>query len=157
MAADATKQYDAVTTAMDPARRPARVRRLHAFTLIEVTMAAAILAVGAVGVLAAYSTTMGIIEHQRRLTSAVNVTASVLEDLLVASPTSSLISPGAHGPEILNSLGRPPSLGTTETYEVRWQVNSGRPATGYMEVIVETRWVELRGTRFTRFAAYREQ
>lgn len=144
---------------LDAAARASRRRgsgRLHAFTLIEVTMAGAILAVGAVGVLAAYSTTMGLIEHQRRLATAVNVTASKLEDILIADPSSSLLTAGTNGPEILDGLGRSPALGATETYEVRWTVSTGTPAAGYVEIIVETRWVELRGSRFTRFAAYRE-
>lgn len=126
------------------------------FTLIEVTMAGAILAVGATGVLAAYSTTMGLVEHQRRLATATNVTASKLEDILIADPASSLLTPGTNGPEILDGLGRPPVLGASETYEVRWTVTVGRPSSGYAEVVVETRWVEMRGSRFTRFAAYRE-
>lgn len=120
-------------------------------------MAGAILAVGAAGVLAAYSTTMGLIEHQRRLATAVNVTASKLEDLLVADPTSSLLATGTSGPEILDGLGRPPALGSSDTYEVRWTVTSGVPAAGYMRIVVETRWIELRGPRFTRFAAFREE
>ena len=44
-----------------------------------------------------------------------------------------------------------------ETYEVRWTVSSGVPAAGYLSIVVETTWVELRGPRFTRFAAYREE
>jgi type II secretory pathway pseudopilin PulG len=140
-------------------RRPSKraAARVHAFTLIEVTMAGAILAVGAAGVLAAYSTTMGLIEHQRRLATAVNVTSSKLEDLLVAGKASSLLTPGTNGPEILDGLGRPPPIGSTDTYEVRWTVTADVPAAGYLQIVVETRWVELRGSRFTRFAAYREQ
>lgn len=119
-------------------------------------MAGALLAVGAAGVLAAYSTTMSLIEHQRRLAAAVNVTSSKLEDLLVANASSPLLAEGQNGPEILDALGRPPSLGATETYEVRWTVTIDTPAPGYIGIVVETRWVELRGTRFTRFGAYRE-
>ena len=124
------------------------------FSLIEVTMAAAILSVGAAAVLGAYSTTMGLIEHQRRLAAAVNVTQSKLEDLLVARATSPLLNPGGNGPDIVDALGRSP-VGS-DTYEVRWTVSTGVPAAGYLQIVVETTWVETRGTRFTRFAAYRE-
>jgi hypothetical protein len=134
-----------------------RGARLHAFTLIEVTMAGAILAVGAAGVLAAYSTTMGLIEHQRRLATAVNVTASRLEELLVADAASTLLAPGNNGPEIVDGLGRPVGIAGGDSYEVRWSVTEDEPAPGYIQLVVETRWVELRGSRFTRFAAYREQ
>lgn len=137
------------------AQRGVWQRGAAAFTLIEVTMAAAILAVGAAGVLAAYSTTMGIIEHQRRLATAVNVTASKLEDLLVAAPVSALLTSGTNGPEMLDGLGRPPAIGNTDIYDVRWQVTPNVPAPGYLQIIVTTQWVELRGARFTSFAAYR--
>ena len=127
--------------------------RTRGFSLIEVTMAAAILSVGAAAVLGAYSTTMGLIEHQRRLSAAVNVTQSKLEDLLVASSTSPLLAPGANGPDIVDALGRAPIGG--ETYEVRWTIETGVPSPGYISVVVETTWAETRGPRFTRFAAYR--
>lgn len=127
------------------------------FSLIEVTIAAAILAVGATGVLAAYSTTMGLIEHQRRLSAAVNVTASKLEEILIASGSSALLTAGTNGPEIVDGLGRPPPIGALDTYEVRWTITNDVPAPGYLEVMIETRWQESRGARFTRFAAYREQ
>lgn len=140
-----------------PQKRARKRGPRRGFTLIEVTMAGAILAIGATGVLAAYSTTMGLVEHQRRLASAVNVTSSKLEDILIADTGSPLLTPGTNGPEILDSLGRPPALGSAESYEVRWTVTEDRPAAGYLEIVVETRWVELRGSRFTRFAAYRER
>ena len=133
--------------------RPARAV-MRAFSLIEVMMAASILAVGAAAVLGAYSTTMGLIEHQRRLAAAVNVTQSKLEDLLVAGSGSALLANG--GPEVVDALGRTPLLGATDTYAVRWEITPGVPASGYLQIVVETSWVESSGPRFTRFAAYRE-
>ncbi|HEY4221005.1 MAG TPA: hypothetical protein VGO62_06675, partial [Myxococcota bacterium] len=68
-------------------------------------MAASILAAGSAGVLTAFREAEGLIEHQRRLSAAVNVTQSKLEDLMAAdASTSSLLSSGAHSPDIVDQL-----------------------------------------------------
>ena len=127
------------------------------FTLIEVMVAAAMLAVGAAGVLSAFRTGEALIEHQRRLSAAVNVTQSKLEDLMAAdASTSPLLAPGAHTPDIVDGLGRATSP-SAEAYTVDWTIQDSVPASGYMFITVRTTWMESSGAHFARFTAYREQ
>ena len=128
----------------------------RAFTLIEVMIAGAILAVGATAVLAAYSTTLGLIEHQRRLVSAVDVTQSKLEELLACQTTSPELAAGSHAPETVDQLGRAAAAGP-EAYTVEYDITMGNPSAGYMLIVVQTSWHETKGARFTKFAAFREQ
>lgn len=129
----------------------------RAFSLIEVMIAASILAVGATAVLSAFRMTEGMIEHQRRLSAAVNVSQSKLETLLAAdAATSAALAQGAHGPDVVDVYGRLSAPGA-ESYSVDWTVTSGAPSTGYMLIVVQTTWTETRGIHFTKFAAYREE
>ena len=133
------------------------MRMPRAFSLIEVMVAGAILAVGSTAVLSAFRTTEGMIEHQRRLSAAVNVSQSKLETLLAAdAATSTIIGAGSHGPDVVDVFGRLTAPGP-ESYSVDWTVSSGVPSSGYMLIVVQTTWMESRGLRFTKFAAFREE
>jgi type II secretory pathway pseudopilin PulG len=124
--------------------------------LIEVTIAAALLGVGVAGIISGWSTTTGIIEHQRRFTDATNLTRTALEQLLLLPPNSvELAPPGPYTLPTWDAFGRPAA--GSSSYTTSYVVAGDTPAPGFIEVTVTTTWTERFGARSTSFNTYRER
>jgi type II secretory pathway pseudopilin PulG len=125
-------------------------------TLIEALIAGGMLAIGAGAVLSGWSTVNGVLEHQRRLTDATNVTRSHLEILLSLPSQSPALAGGTRTIGNLNQFGAPAT--GQASYRVDYRVTEDRPGPGFIELLVTTSWQESRGVqRSTSLSTYRER
>jgi type II secretory pathway pseudopilin PulG len=123
--------------------------------LIEVTVAAALLGVGVAGIISGWSTTTGVIEHQRRFTDATNLTRTALEQLLLLPPDTDDLAPGPHTLPTWDAFGRPAS--GPSSYTTTYVVDDDTPPRGFIQITVTTTWTERFGERSTSFNTYRER
>ena len=118
-------------------------RRPRGFSMIEVIIAAALLAVGVAGILSAYSTATHLDNHQHRVSSALHVAEAVVEELLLLQQTDADLTAGSHGPRGFDVDGN--RVAGTGFYSVTWAVSAGpHPRARRLEVKVT--WTDQLGT-----------
>jgi len=119
-------------------RRPRRPP-LRGSTLIEALLALALFAVGIAATLTAYSTSMGISEHQSHMSTALLVGEQTMEELILRYRSDPEIAVGTHnGPGFARDGTR--SSGATSAFQVSWVVSAGPLDSKKIEVFV--RWTE---------------
>ena len=139
-------------------RRPpsdSKRARVRGVTLIEVTIAGALLGIGVAGIISSWATTTGIIEHQRRFAEGTNLSRTALEQLLLLPSNSADLSPGTHTLPTWDAFGQPAAGATAFT--TSYEVHADTPTDGFIEIVVTTSWTERSGTRSTSFNTYRER
>jgi Tfp pilus assembly protein PilV len=124
-------------------------------TLIEVTVAGALLAVGAAGIIASWGSVMGVLEHERRFSEATNLTRMQVERLLVLPADSAPLSPGSYTAGNFDTFGQPTAAGPS-AYLIKYDVRT-KPAPGFVEIVVTTSWTEVNGNKQTSFNVFRER
>ena len=130
------------------------------FSLIEVMIAAAILAVGATAILSSYATIMALVEHQRRVADAINVTQAKMEELLAVEGSSDLLFEGRVHADWTNAFLRPldPYVADAQRYDRHWEIDRIGVPPGIVQVVVSTTWNEhYLGTRSLTLRAYRSK
>jgi type II secretory pathway pseudopilin PulG len=128
---------------------------MRGMTLIEVTVAGALLAIGAAGILASWGTVTGVIEHQRRFSEATNLTRMQVERLLVLPADSAPLSPGTYNVGNVDAFGTPTGA-SPAAYVIQYEVRT-KPAPGFVEITVTTSWTEKNGAKSTSFNVFRER
>ncbi len=128
--------------------------RGRAFTLIEVTIAGTLLAVGMAGLLTSWGSVMGILEHERRFAEATNLARTQLDKMLIYDAGAPALSPGAVAVGHVDAFGQAtPGVG----YDVGYIINNNRPSVGNIEVQATVSWLERSGPKQTSLLTYRER
>lgn len=99
------------------------------FTLIEVFVAMVILAFGVLAFIALQSSSIQARAHSQHLTNAVELTSSLLDELIVTDPNSL-----AEGSDMIALEG--------VNYNRSWTITSNNPASSLNRIRVITRWTE---------------
>ena len=122
-------------------------------SLIEVMVAAALLGLGAAGIISSWANVTALLTHQRRLAEASAVTRSQLEGLLALPSGSSRLAPGALALGTVDLFGTPATVG----YEVVANIAANTPGPGFLQITVVTTWNESGRSRQTSLITYRER
>lgn len=124
----------------------------RAFSLIEVMIASAMLGIGLAAVMSAYGSAASLESHQERVTSALHLAESRMEDLLLLYPDASELTAATHGPLGFTRDGAPAA--TTPFFQVGWTVSAGPiPRSRRLEVTVT--WAEPRGAQSLTLVSHR--
>lgn len=110
--------------------------------MIEVIIAAALLGIGVAGILSAYSTATSLDNHQHRVSSALHVGESVVEELLLLQQTDADLTSGTHGPRAYDVDGNRVTSGGF--YNVNWVVGPG-PHPRARKIEVRVTWSDRVG------------
>ncbi len=117
----------------------------RAFSLIEVMIASALLSVGMAAILTAFSSASALNSHQERVTVAMHLTESRMEELLLLYPDDDDLATSAHTAATYTRDGRPTTSGATGLnaayYSVGWVVDAG-PLARTRRLNVTTTWNE---------------
>lgn len=122
-------------------------------SLIEVLVAAAMLGVGAAGIISSWSNVTALLTHQRRLAEASAVTRSQLEGLLALPSGSARLGAGVRALGTVDLFGQPATVG----YAVVSDIAANTPGPGFLQITVITNWSESGRARQTRLTTYRER
>lgn len=117
-------------------------RRARAFSMIEVIIAAALLGLGVAGILSAYSTATNLDNHQHRVSSALHVGESVVEELLLLQQIDADLTAGSHGPRGYDVDGN--RLAGAGFYAVNWVISPG-PHARARRIEVRVTWSDRIG------------
>ena len=123
-------------------------------SLIEVTIAGALLAIGAAGTLSAWGTVTTLLERQRRLTDATYLARSSVERLLALAPGDAALAPGKHAAGRFDVFG---TLVADGGYVVRHEIEGDKPGPGFVKLTVVVAWDDVLGSRSTNLATFRER
>lgn len=119
------------------------MRRVRAFSLIEVMIASALLGIGVAAVVSGYRSATNLESHQERVSTALHVAEGVVESLLLRyrdDPDIS-ISTTSHpsSPLRFDADGTP--VATGGLYAATWRASAG-PVTGSRKLDVVVTWQE---------------
>lgn len=145
------------TIQAQPLTSPVRKRTLPApvrgFSLVEVMVAATFYLVSLAGVLMGIEAARGMYEHQRKMTVALALSESLMEEFLLYQRGDSRIAAGAHGPENYNGNL---DLDGAGQYVARWTVTPSVPTANLREITLTITWPEkLAGSRSLVFKTVR--
>ena len=126
-------------------------------SLIEVTIAGSLLAVGAAALLSAWSTIGGILEHQRRLGEATNIVRTQLDAVLGLPAGDAALTAGAHNVGFRDVFGGVGPSANNVFYAVDYDVAADTPGPGFVSVTVRARWSERGVPRSTSLLSFRER
>ena len=116
-------------------------RAARAFTLIEVMMAGVVFLVVLAGVLTSYNMAGQQFHHLEKQSEALHVADGVVEDLVLAAQSSSVIDPaGNPHTQRYDGAGNATPSGF---YIATWTVTPDVPATGMRQLVVKVTWTEL--------------
>jgi Tfp pilus assembly protein PilV len=124
-------------------------------SLIEVTVAGALLAIGATAVISGWSTVNNVLQHQRRSVEATSIMRSQVERLLSLAPGDPKLAPGTSDLGTFDVFGqpKPPPQG----YSVSTVIAGDTPGPGFIAMTVVVHWAERGAERETRLMTFRER
>ena len=118
--------------------RSSRGRTDDGFTLIEIMIAMAILAVGLLGIAAAQLAALHLSSKSRNLTIAMHLAQEKIEEFH-ALPAASLPATG-NDPD--NPIDLNPSDDDETTYNRRWTISPNSPVANMTTMLVQVDWLE---------------
>lgn len=115
---------------------------LGGFSLIEVSVAAAVIAISLVGLTKGAIQYNRAAEHQTKVTQAIACLETVSEELLGTSDADPRLTSGTHSEEY-NHQGR--IVASNGFFKVEWRVQPGVPFAGQRRVTLSASWDETGG------------
>jgi Tfp pilus assembly protein PilV len=124
-------------------RRPTR-----GFTLVEVMVAGTFFLVSFAGMITGISYATKQYEHQRNLTSAIAVSETVMEQLMLLQQNDSRLTAGNTYTQEYNIDGNQVTAGAANSvFTGSWTVVGDTPLTGLRSITLTISWEESVGTR----------
>jgi prepilin-type N-terminal cleavage/methylation domain-containing protein len=108
----------------------------HGFTLVEVLVAGTIFLVSLAGVLTGMNYASRQFEHQRHMSTALAVSETTMEEILMLSQNDPELAPGVHT-RAFNNYGVEEVSGKFNAF---WTVTLDVPVVGVREVVLIVRW-----------------
>jgi type II secretory pathway component PulJ len=126
-----------------------RRRAAAGFSLLEVLIAGALLAIGVAATLAAFDGVRGVVVRNRHMTQALHAAESVAESMLALDASHEALSAGAHSgtPRRFDAVGQEVAASDTTRgiYAVDWNVQPNVPVDGIRRITLTVRWNALVG------------
>lgn len=149
-----------VPVRVSPSRRPPARRRRGArgFSLLEVMISSSFLIVSIAGTLSAFSAVMDAQNHQKHLTTALQIAEAELEGLLLRYSSDDELESGTTHPTTplyFNQKGVRVATAGASTYEVTWETVPHATLSGIRNVIVTVEWKERSETKSFQLSSYR--
>lgn len=122
------------------------------FSILELMASAGLLFIVLESTIGGMVQSSSFINHQKLLNGGVRVSQAVLEGLLLASSTDSILSPGIHNAQFDVDARQVPVNGQ---YKAKWTVTKNNPFPSINRVQVEVSWQESNQVRNVVLTTFR--
>ncbi len=131
-----------------------RQRGASGLTLIEVLVGAAILAFIAMGAATLLTNTSEHSSHQRRMSTAIVIGRSTMDELLSLYMSDPDLSEGSHS-KFFDRFGAGLATAQPGGFEAQWDVIVDQPLANMKTIKLNIRWTEGSKARVANFEVYR--